>query len=286
MNFHPLGGALFSVASRLLMGDVELSPQNERRLRRAKSKLDEGAEMTRGLDRANPGTWLKVVQRYIEYTYEECKQFDGPEQWLGAHDFREVDWPAQFLIEELFNFAAARRPEQLDQPDAHDGPLLVYDDERSELYLLRLPNGAPLVVERRPTTNRFDKPTFFPEALDRSVVCSGIAARFWQNRRAVTLDKTDGPHGRSIGFWNADLDGHTYYGELDELIDELAEFRADGTRRNVLLQGKPGNSTRAPLRGTAVCSRRRFEPWRRCRRHRRNARIEYRADCKPQQETS
>jgi energy-coupling factor transporter ATP-binding protein EcfA2 len=97
-----------------------------------------------------------------------------------------------------------------------------------------------MVVERRPTTNRYDKPAYLPEALDRSVVLSGVADRFWHDRRAVTLDKTDGPHGRSIGFWNADLDGHTYYGELDELIDELAAFRADGTRRNVLLQGKPG----------------------------------------------
>lgn len=204
------------------MGEIELSPEAQKRLQHGKKKVDEISELVGNLSPAQPGTWVKFVSRTMEYTFDSCRSFDSTRQWLRAHGYSLFRCDLIFLLKEL-----------LEEPEVE----CVYSDNYGDVYQIPLPNGASLCVVRDPERARERMDVYARWDIDGlEKTMEGMAQIFWRGRETIVLDTSV----EGVNFQEKDLQNYEYKGTLVKLIEQWRAYRAQGIRRNVLLQGRPG----------------------------------------------
>ncbi|MBA2662633.1 MAG: ATP-binding protein [Bradymonadaceae bacterium] len=219
---HALLGLLYTVSARTLLGEVDLSPEAQRKLIEVKRNVDKVSQLVGNFSPTQPGSWVQFVGRYMEHTFDACRSFDTLRAWLRGHGYAPFRCDVLFLLEEL-----------LELPEVE----MVFRDNYGELHEITLTNGIKVCVLRDTERARERMELYVRWTSDGGDrILDAVAEAFWRARSTVIIDViNDGMTFRDI-----DLSTHAYEGSLLGLIAQWKAFREAGIRRNVLLQGRPG----------------------------------------------
>lgn len=228
----PLLGAAFSLASRALSGEIELSKKQRERLEAGRERIDELSEIVGNLSPTEPGTWGRFAGRVMDHAFETSGRADSAEDWRKQNGFTaRLKVPGVFVQEML----AGR--EQTSDDGTSSEPAVVYEDNEHVIRLLKLPGEAPLALvsdseKRKQTLECYFAPSLTP----RAAIREAFAAAFWEGRTSGRVDYG----ANSLTYRDTDLSQFVYRGERLQLIDLWREFIDQGVARSVLLQGAPG----------------------------------------------
>lgn len=220
---HAIGmGAALAISSRLLSGEVRLSEPARERIEDLKESFESVSEITGGFQPGRPATWFGVGARLLEKVLDQ-RRWETENEWCQDHGFNVAE-TRQFR---LWNELIWSLPREI-----------VYRFQKSQLYRIKLPNGSAFVYSgslQERDDSSFGSVLLPDDFRAREAVYIGIREFFWSRRNAVLLDVIDSNETIS----EVELSETPYLGDL-ELIMELKRFRAQGLRRNVLFQGRPG----------------------------------------------
>lgn len=220
---HVIGiGAALAITSRLLTREVRIPEHARVHIEDLRESLEELSDMTSGFSPTNPGSWFGMGARLLDRTLEN-RTWETEFQWCLDHGF-EVSESRQFR---LWNELIWNLPREL-----------AYKFQKSQLVRTVLPNGASFVCsgDRQPLEDTSFGTVYLPaDSVALKRVFEGVRAYFWGKETALLLDVVDNRESISP----VDLSDSPYLGN-SSLIEELGHFRAQGLRRNILFQGKPG----------------------------------------------
>ena len=222
-------GILFSLGTRVLNGEAQLSEQHKERVRSLKDGVDEVTVLIGDLEVDKPVTWARFGSRVVDRLFG-IETTESIDQRLVRERCEHYEWQLGSLWTEVF--LRAERS-------------VVLTDEDDELWEVRLPNGTKYFVEAEKGSlgsSAYERreTAFNPNLPDdrqaRQRVMEGVAQLFWADRAAVMLDSSL----RGESFCTLELEVPAYHGPLLDVIERWRSYQEVGVRRSVLIQGRPG----------------------------------------------
>ena len=215
-------GAALALASRVMSGEVELPDGAREKLSGARKRVELLGHLMGNFDATRPSTWSDFAARLLDASVDPNRRFangDRARAWL--------DMESPVSLPELLT----RRLMML------DGWSRVYDGEQETVEVFMLTED--IVIAAQCAHQERGCPKLYTDKhgiANLSRLIARAADLFWEDRPAVRIEQS----GDSLCERENPLDDFIYIGENLGLIDQWREFLAQGIRRTVLLQGKPG----------------------------------------------
>jgi SpoVK/Ycf46/Vps4 family AAA+-type ATPase len=256
---HPgILGSLYSLGSRAIRGEIGLDDDTQETISKVRDELEDVSELVGDFSPTQPGTWPQFAGRVMDRAFESCRHYESAEAWRDIHGFAGTLALPDRLIRHI---ARTGRTET------------VFEGDDRLLRLIALPDSPPVCLATDAEKSLESHQLYYaPQLSGKSRLRRAMADVYWRGRSAVLMSFA----GNDYRFEEFDLSDHVYRGDELELIDRLREFRREGIRRNVLLQGPPGCgkttfcchaarelSDRTLLLGPDALGQLRCEPWKR-----------------------